>query len=50
MNTVIWDVFTAVSLIDVFWDLIPCGSSYNRRFGERIASYIVSLYEEVNQQ
>jgi hypothetical protein len=23
-NTVFWDVFTAVSMADVFWDFVPC--------------------------
>jgi hypothetical protein len=26
-NTVFWDDFTVVSLIDVIWDYVPCGSS-----------------------
>jgi hypothetical protein len=27
------EIFKAVSMIDVFLDFVPCGSSQNRRFG-----------------
>jgi hypothetical protein len=37
-NTVLWDAFTAVSIIDAFWDFLSCSSISNRRFGEHIAS------------
>jgi hypothetical protein len=37
-NTDSWDAFKAVSIIDVFWDFVPCSSISNRRFGERTVS------------
>jgi hypothetical protein len=36
-NTVLWDAFMAVPIIDAFWDFTPCSSSSDRRFGEHIA-------------
>jgi hypothetical protein len=37
-DTVLWDAFTAVSVIDAFCDFVPCSSRSNRRFGEHIVS------------
>jgi hypothetical protein len=39
-DTVLWNSFTVVSIMDSFWDFVPCGSSSNRCFrvpwGDRI--------------
>jgi hypothetical protein len=36
-----FEVFTAVTMKNVvFWDVTPCGSCKNRRFGEPSASFI----------
>jgi hypothetical protein len=35
-NTVSWDAFTVVSIMDAFWDLVPCSSSQNRHFREQL--------------
>jgi hypothetical protein len=32
-NAVFWSAFTTVKMTNVFWDIIPCGSSNNRGFG-----------------
>jgi hypothetical protein len=37
-NNVFWDAFTAISIINVFWDYVPCSSRWNGRFGEHITS------------
>jgi hypothetical protein len=34
-----WDTLTAVSIIDGFWDFVPCSSSSNLHFGGHIAPY-----------
>jgi hypothetical protein len=36
--------YIAPVCLDVFWGIMPCGSSYNRRFGKHITS-ILSVYE-----
>jgi hypothetical protein len=36
-----FEIFTAVTMKNgVFWDVTPCGSCKNRRFGEHSASFI----------
>jgi hypothetical protein len=36
-NSVFWDVFTAVTIMNVLWVITQCGSSLNRHFREHIA-------------
>jgi hypothetical protein len=38
LGTCFRDAFTAVWVIDVFWNFVACGCSSNRHFGERVVS------------
>jgi hypothetical protein len=39
-NVVFWEVFTAVTMVDAFWEFVPCTSGLNRRFGEYFTSIL----------
>jgi hypothetical protein len=40
----LWNAFTVVSIIDAFWDFVPCSSDANQRFGARIVSNSAEIH------
>jgi hypothetical protein len=42
-NAASWNVFTAATMRNVFWDIIPCGCSKNQYVGEHIASIFMVI-------
>jgi hypothetical protein len=49
-NTILWNAFTAVSILHALCDFVPCTSSSNLRSGERIVSiFRVSQGDRIRQ-
>jgi hypothetical protein len=57
-NAVFWDVSTAVTMANAFWDTTPCDSTRNRHFGGTYRLHVqgkktlepfLGLYEEANR-